>query len=156
MILSTPDAHRLLKLKPINNMTDMVISPAPVSPSKRARTQSQSHYSAAAQASLEASPSKRRVKPLPDSGVEFSESEKRILFGKITMNRAGVDNDEAEEEEEEVLNMGDLSMQSPPKLKPSLRSKIRAAVKPIAKSRAGARRAARIQSTAVDADVFAA
>ncbi|KAJ3807370.1 DHS-like NAD/FAD-binding domain-containing protein [Lentinula lateritia] len=138
MILSTPDAHRPLKLKPTNNMTDMVISPAPVSPSKRARTQSQSHYSAAAQASLEASPSKRRIKPLPDSGVEFSEFERRILFGKITMNQAGVDNDEAEEEDD-VLNLGDLSMQSPPKLKPSLRS---TAVKPIPKSRAGARRAA--------------
>ncbi|KAJ4478290.1 DHS-like NAD/FAD-binding domain-containing protein [Lentinula aciculospora] len=165
MVLSTPDAHRMLKSKPkfINNAPEspiqMVISPPPVSPSKRTRTQSQSHYSAAAQAALEASPSKRRVRPIPDSDLGCSEPEGKILFGQNTTNKTVVvELDHDEVEDDDFLDIGDLSMQSPQKSKLPPRSKIRAAVKSIPKSRTGTRRVARIQKTAsaMDADVFAA
>ncbi|KAJ3710374.1 DHS-like NAD/FAD-binding domain-containing protein [Lentinula raphanica] len=161
MILSTPDAHRLLKSKPKSNITEspshMVISPAPVSPSKRSRTQS--HYSDEAQAALEASPSKRRLKTLPDSGLDSEQTERRILFGRDMVNQTMTDalvDDMAEDEDD--LNMGDLSMQSPQKPKVPSRPKSRVVIKPMPKSRSGLRRMARMQSTAMtgDGDVFAA
>ncbi|KAJ3716285.1 DHS-like NAD/FAD-binding domain-containing protein [Lentinula guzmanii] len=164
MVLSTPDAHRLLKSKPKSNNTTaspvhMVISPAPVSPSKRARTQSQSHYSAAAQAALEASPSKRRTKPLPDSNLDFAQSEAKVLFGQDTTNKLMVNEADCDEtEDEDILDMGDLSMQSPPKSRNPPRLKVRAAVRPLPKTRMGTRKVARMKGTvmAADADVFAA
>ncbi|KAJ3759096.1 DHS-like NAD/FAD-binding domain-containing protein [Lentinula raphanica] len=158
---SNKDAHRLLKSKPKSNITEspshMVISPAPVSPSKRSRTQS--HYSDEAQAALEASPSKRRLKTLPDSGLDSEQTERRILFGRDMVNQTMTDalvDDMAEDEDD--LNMGDLSMQSPQKPKVPSRPKSRVVIKPMPKSRSGLRRMARMQSTAMtgDGDVFAA
>ncbi|KAF9076818.1 DHS-like NAD/FAD-binding domain-containing protein [Rhodocollybia butyracea] len=157
MVLSTPDAHRLLQTKPISDSPmHMIISPAPISPSKRMRTQSQSHYSSEAQAALEASPSKRRVKHIPVSDSECPEPVERILFAEKTGNRklAVIGNDmNGEEDDNEV----DFMMGSPPpKAKLASRSKLRVESKPLPKSRAGARRVARAHGVTVDRDVFAA
>lgn len=111
----------------------MPISPSPPSsPSKRRRNLSQSHYND--HNTLEASPSKRRVKDLESSTK--TKIQGTVLFGKETTNNAqgfGKANDvfkdsnsedeeqEGDEDEEEAddgnLDLGDWSMQSPPKIK---------------------------------------
>ncbi|KAF5390650.1 hypothetical protein D9757_002641 [Collybiopsis confluens] len=151
MVLSTPDAHRFKSTKPaqtVESPLHMVVSPTPLSPSKRARPQSHSHYGAEAQTALEASPSKRRIKNLSDVGDDPCQKPVgTILFGKTSIGALASD-DEQEDEDDDL----DVPMRSPPKVILRPLPKSRTEVKPLPKARS----LAKVSRTRnIDSDVFA-
>ncbi|KIK67958.1 hypothetical protein GYMLUDRAFT_92618 [Collybiopsis luxurians FD-317 M1] len=155
MVLSTPDASRLLKSSysttAVESPMHMIVSPAPLSPSKRTRPQSQSHYSVEAQVALEASPSKRRVKNLPaifESACP--EPVGKVLFGN-SREMLSIDDEEGGDYDGNL----DVFMRSPPKAHPRLHPKSRTEVKPLAKSRSHTKIARTQGLKLVDSDVFA-